>query len=187
MNKIKELFSDFIYNYIYMNITVLFLIWGTGIVLIWFSYLNYGTYTKLEKFIEQNEFTYVSGCLDNIVYHKSKGGQGQAASYVKITFDDGQEFYHMPSLFERYDWDKLLFNLHQQDHIELQVYKFNNDSRGIKFVSVTDNGRQLLTLEETKEICKTRYQTMMPTIIKQLVVGIIICFVAVGSTILRKI
>ena len=44
-----------------------------------------------------------------------------------------------------------------------------------------------ITLEETKEICKTRYQTMMPTIIKQLVVEIIICFVALGSTILRKI
>lgn len=170
-----------------MNTTLLFLIWGTGIALIWFSYLNYGTYTKLGKFIDQNEFTYVSGHLDSIVYHKSKGGSGQNPSYVKIVFADGQEFYDMPSLFERYDWDTLLSNLQQQDNIELQVYKFNNDSQGIKFVSVTAKGKRLLTLEETKEICKTRYQTMMPTIINQLVIGSIICLIALGSTILRKV
>ena len=170
-----------------MNVIVLFLIWGTGIFLIWCSYLNYSTYTKLEKFIAQNEYDQVTGRFDKVVYHKSKGGSGQTSSYVEIVFDDDREFYHMPSLFEKYDWDRLLPNLQPHDIIELQVYRFNNDSRGMKFVSVTVNGKCLLSLEETKEICKARYQIMMPTIIDQLIMGIIMCLVGLGSTIMRKI
>ena len=93
----------------------------------------------------------------------------------------------MLSLFEKYDWDRLLPNLQPQDIIELQVYRFNNDSRGMKFVSITVNGKCLLSLEETKEIYKARYQTMMPTIIALLMIGIIMCVIGLGSTIMRKI
>ena len=100
-----------------MDITLLGIIWGAGILLLFGAYMRNNTYIRLEKFLAQTNFDYVSGRLLKTEWNNSGGGRGQSSPYIKIVLENGQEFYHMPSLEYEYDWDELFSNLKEGDYI----------------------------------------------------------------------
>ena len=113
-------------------------------------------------------------------------GEGNLPPYIKIVLEDGKEFYHMPSLEYEYDWDELFSNLKKGDYIQLYTYKYKNDSREPKFVSITVEDQEILSLKDTKNICATRLKENKGKLIYMFIFGILSCFIAFGSTMLRK-
>lgn len=186
MTKIKNWMIEIFYQYVYMDITLLGIIWGVGILLLFGVYMRNNTYIRLEKFLSQTNFDYVTGRLLKTEWNNSGGGRGQSSPYIKIVFEDGKEFYHMPSLEYEYDWDELFSNLKQGDYIQLYTYNYKNDSREPKFVSITVDGQEILSLEDTKNICATRLKENKGKLIYMFIFGILSCFIALGSTIMRR-
>ena len=83
MQKIKGIFSGVWYRYVYMDITLLGIIWGVGMLLLFGVYMRNNTYMRLEKFLSQTNFDYVTGRLLKTEWNNSGGGRGQSSPLYK--------------------------------------------------------------------------------------------------------
>lgn len=186
MGKIKNALIDVLYNIIWMRTGYLFFFWLVGIYFILISGLSYRNHNALGRFLAEEEYHRAEGICSDVEFYEGRAGRGGSSPYVRIEFSDGRKFYQMSYNYHGYDWKEKLSGLHAGDKVELLVYETGSGKRDTKFISVSCNGKELLSLEEVRERCQIYFLKLLRQSKVEMVIGVTVLLMALGLTIFRR-
>lgn len=187
MEKIKSIFMDLLYNIIWVRIEYLFILWAAGIFFIVLAGLDERACHMYEKFLSTEEYNIVEGKIAGIEIYEDRPGFGSRESYVSIKLQEGSEFYEMPAMLHKYDWEELAKKLQSGNEVKLFTYCLSNEnSLEPKFVAVFSNEKEIISVKDVKEICEKYNSKAAKNMKLEVMLGIIALGLALVITISRK-
>lgn len=181
----KSLLKNCCYNIVWMKTEYLFFLWTIGLFFIFLSCIGYRNHISLGQFLSTSNYQLTEGKFSGIkAYHKDSGTR---SPYVELELQDGRKYYDMSYNFYAFNWEERFSKVEEGDAIQLLTYRVRNGQKADKFISVSSNGKTILSLDEVKEVCETYYLKTIKTAKKDLLFGIVLSMAALIITIFRRI
>lgn len=184
MRKVKNIFLELCYNIIWSK-EILVISWSLAILGLFCIYAGYSLSYKVSVLLSETEYQEVEGTISDIKVHHGAAGFGTTSSYVKIELTNGKTCF-ITNIFDLYDWNDMLKNVHSGDEIQLLTYSLGNDEYEPRIIAIFHAGEEILSVKAGKDAYKMTYDSAQTQMKIGLFIGPILCIFALVITIIRR-